>query len=92
MPFLNMLKMNNGEAVWHLDAYLSTILSPKVLNGFQYHWVLEFYIKMYCLYLILVHISNVSRPQWPRGLRHELSSSSLTVESWVNITITGCVH
>jgi hypothetical protein len=30
-------------------------------------------------------ISDISRSQWPRGLRHELSSSARTLGSWVRV-------
>jgi hypothetical protein len=34
-------------------------------------------INMYTVYVYMC------RSQWPRGLRHEQSSSALTLESWV---------
>jgi hypothetical protein len=35
------------------------------------------------LYLISRHYSIICRSQWPRGLRHELPSSTRTLWSWV---------
>jgi hypothetical protein len=37
-------------------------------------------------------IDSVSRSQWPRGLRHELSSPAPTLRSWIRIPLRhGCL-
>jgi hypothetical protein len=40
----------------------------------------------------IIHVSiynkwTSSRPQWPRGLRHELSSPAQTLGSWIRIPL-----
>jgi hypothetical protein len=47
-------------------------------------------------YILLISIflfgrSDASRSQWPRGLRHELSSLARTLGSWVGIPFRACM-
>jgi hypothetical protein len=45
------------------------------------------YLLIFILYFILLRIYFRCRSQWPRGLRHELSSLARTLELWVRMPL-----
>jgi hypothetical protein len=51
---------------------------------------------MHVLFTFVLHITRLSRSQWPRGLRHELSSLAQPLGSWIRIPlevwISVCIH
>jgi hypothetical protein len=42
--------------------------------------------------IILVTMLHYCRSQWPRGLRHELSSLARTLRSWVRIPLKAWMY
>jgi hypothetical protein len=47
----------------------------------------DFSMKIFFITLFYDAISSPGRSQWPRGLRHELSSPAQTLGSWVRIPL-----
>lgn len=61
----------------------STVLS---CSGFQFSLVNQFFVLCYFFELVvLLSMNNYCRTQWPRNLKHELSSPSQMLASWVLI-------
>jgi hypothetical protein len=77
-----MAWFGNAECIGEIINFLSENLKERRLFGrSRYRGEDNFETNKYMGY------EGVSRSQWPRGLRHDMSPSAQTLESWVRILL-----